>query len=75
MRAFKFLLNKKPRTNRPRRRAIRVGRLLPVGGESCRCIEVTVRGYVMASVDDPTKTFLLTLEEFDLIGGQHSFRF
>jgi hypothetical protein len=57
MRAYKFLLKKMPRANSPRRRLIRRGLILPVNGESCRCIEVTKNRYVMAPVDDPKRPF------------------
>ena len=75
MRAHDFLPKKNPPSKKPARWHVGDNKVLFVNGEPCRCIEESRYGYILAPVDDLDSTFPVSLEEFEKITKQHSFRF
>jgi putative transposase len=75
MRAHDFLPNKKPQSKKPARWHVGDDKILFVNGEACKCIEADRYGYILAPADDLESTFPVSVEEFNKITDQHSFRF
>ena len=73
MRAYDFL-PKKPE-KKPMRWHAGEKSTLFVGGVACKCVDANKFGYVLAPVNDPDSTFPVSIEEFEKIADQHSFRF
>jgi putative transposase len=75
MRAHDFLPKKLPQQKQPARWHAGEKAILFVGGVACKCVGANKFGYVLAPVGHLEDTFPVSIEEFNKIKDQHSFRF
>jgi putative transposase len=75
MRAHDFLPKKLPQEKKPARWHAGEKAILFVGGVACKCVGANTYGYVLAPVGHLEDTFPVSVEEFDRIKDQHTFRF